>query len=135
MPNTVKIAFIGAAFEDTGNSASATGPWPLLATLTGPEQITITNIRHYGGTYRGLVMREVAGANAGIVMTGATFGDTNGQEIILKADGNYGSNCFGLRISDAGVISASAYQPDIVAGTVSALVASAMPSIASLIQA
>lgn len=133
-PRTGSLSFSGSFFEHTGNAASATGPWPVVTTTT-TDSLNFSNVRHFGSNERAMIMKEVNGANPGIVVTGATYGVYGAQEVILKCDGNYGGNCYGIRVDSVGTITANAYTPEIINGTVSALLQTPMPDISTLIQA
>jgi hypothetical protein len=132
-PRSENVTLEGLGFEATGNAASATGPWPVLASTT-TNRLAIIQCRHFASTARNLIMRDAAGANPSLTIIGSAYGVYNAQEVVLKADGVYGGWSAGIRVDSSGVVSASVFQPPVVSGTVSALIAAGMPSIAGLVQ-
>lgn len=131
-PRTGSLVLVNPGFENTGNAASSTGPWPILLTTT-TSSIDISNLRHFGGTERNAVMRTASGASPSLTMTGSRYGSNNATEVLLKCDGAFGAQCYGLRVDSSGTVSTNSYVPSIVSGTVSSLIDSAAPSVVSLL--
>jgi len=133
-PRTSNLTFVNPGFHLTGSSGVSTGPFPILTTFT-TAMISIHGGRHYNGTLRNLVMRDTNGASPSLTITGGTYGTFNAQELVLKVDGAWAGWSAGIRVDNTGVVSASTFQPPVITGSVSALLNSAMPNIASLVQA
>jgi hypothetical protein len=129
--------FVGPAVEIAAANADALGPWPFVLDSCGAFQLT--NPFHYNGaaaTYaRDMIYRRTAGANTGITIIGSDYsaGTHRAQEIVLKNSGAYGSLCHGIRVDNAGAITAVAYQPAIIFADIDALLRTNLPTGASLV--
>jgi hypothetical protein len=97
--------------------------WPILFGSGGGGEWTIIGAKYTGasGGTRAQLFRETAGVSPSLTVMGEPYGANGAVEIILKQDGSFGGNCQGIRVAAAGVISAVAWTPAVIATPVPAL--------------
>ena len=133
-PYTDDLTIQNVGIESTGNATATPGVYPVLLTTT-TLGVKVDNIRHFQSNARQAVMKEVAGANASLTIIGGTYGTYGATEMVLKCDGSYATNCYGIQISNTGVVSTNAYTPTVVSNATSSLILTGLPTISSLVVA